>query len=57
MVPAARSRLCAITAQASQAQLAAKSPSVIFSSVVGRPVDLLGCVVVSVVDVVVNGVR
>ena len=32
-------------------------PDVIFSSVVGRPVDLLGCVVVSVVDVVVNGVR
>jgi hypothetical protein len=49
--------LWVIAAQASQAQLAANSPDVIFSSVVGRPVDLLGCVVVSVVDVVVNGVR
>jgi len=55
-VPAARSRLCAITAQASQAQLAANSPDVIFSSVVVRPVDLLRCVVVSVADAAVNRV-
>jgi hypothetical protein len=32
-------------------------PLLIFSSVVARPVDLLGCVVVSVADVVVNRVR
>jgi hypothetical protein len=49
--------LCAITAQASHAQFAANSPDVIFSSVVARPVDLLRCVVVSVVDAAVNRVR
>jgi hypothetical protein len=56
-VPAARSRLCAITAQPSQAQFAANSPEVIFSSLVARPVYLLRCVVVSVADVAVNRVR
>ena len=55
--PAARSRLCAIAAHRIQAELAPKRPDVIFSSVVARPVDLLGYVVVSVADVVVNRVR
>ncbi|MDT5202505.1 MAG: hypothetical protein QOH34_4027, partial [Mycobacterium sp.] len=35
----------------------AHMPDVIFSSVVARPVDLLRCVVVSVVDAAVNRVR
>jgi hypothetical protein len=55
--PAARSRLWAIAAHRIQAEFAPKRPEVIFSSVVARPVDLLGCVVVSVVDAAVNRVR
>jgi len=56
-VAAARVRLNAMAASTSQAALAENRPSVIFSSVVARPVDLLGCVVVSVVDAAVNRVR
>ena len=55
--PAARSRLCAIAAHRTQAELAPKRPEVICSSVVARPVYLLGCVVVSVADAAVNRVR
>ena len=55
--PAARSRLWAIAAHRTQAELAPKRPEVICSSVVARPVYLLGCVVVSVADAAVNRVR
>jgi hypothetical protein len=55
--PVARSRLWAIAAHRIQAELAPKRPSVIFSSVVARHVDLLRCVVVSVFDAAVNRVR
>ena len=55
--PAARSRLWAIAAHRIHAEFAPNWPEVIFSSVVARPVDLLRCVVVSVVDAAVNRVR
>ena len=55
--PAARSRLWAIAAHRTQAELALKRRAVICSFLVARPVYLLGCVVVSVADAAVNRVR
>ena len=48
--PGDAQQVVVITAQASQAQLAANSPTVIFSLVVACCVDLRRCFVASVVD-------